>query len=158
MTSRFILEALQRNGGGRLYSIDQPPGDAHTAAQIGVAVDPAARERWRLLAGSSRRELPGLVRQLGRVDLFVHDSLHTKRNVCFEVGCVWPALLPGAFIVIDDIDTNWGFNALMANHPNDRFWVCQAEPVRPDLRRFDHKGLFGIVQPRQTQPTFKFAN
>jgi len=146
VTTRFILEALQRNGEGRLYSIDRPSADTRMAAQIGVAVDGIASERWRLLAGSSSRVLPGLVARLGRIDLFIHDSLHTNRNVAFEVGCVRPALPPGGFMVIDDIDTNWGFNSLMAQHPDDRFWVCQAEPVRPDLRRFNHKGLFGILQ------------
>jgi predicted O-methyltransferase YrrM len=146
VTTRFILEALQRNGGGRLYSVDRPSADTRMAAQIGVAVDGFASERWRLLAGSSRQVLPGLVAQLGRIDLFIHDSLHTNRNVAFEVECVRPALPPDGFMVIDDIDTNWGFNSLIARHPDDRFWVCQAEPVRPDLRRFNDKGLFGVLQ------------
>jgi len=147
VTTRFILEALERNaGGGRLYSIDPVPSDPVAAAQIGVAVDGFAAERWRLLPGSSRRVLPGLVAELGRIDLFVHDSLHTKRNVSFEIGVARPALPPGGFMVIDDIDTNWGFHDLMARHPGDRFWICESEPARPDLRRFNHKGLFGLIQ------------
>jgi hypothetical protein len=76
----------------------------------------------------------------------IGKDVFDDRNVAFEVGCVRPALPPGGFMVIDDIDTNWGFNSLMAQHPGDRFWVCQAEPVRPDLRRFNHKGLFGVLQ------------
>ncbi|HXP05935.1 MAG TPA: class I SAM-dependent methyltransferase [Stellaceae bacterium] len=147
VTTRCILEALERNGGaGRLYSIDPPPSDPAAAAQIGVAVDGFAAERWRLLQGTSRRRLPRLVADLGRIDLFIHDSLHTKRNVGFEIGVARPALPPGGFMVIDDIDTNWGFHALAARHPGDRFWVCESEPARPDLRRFNDKGLFGIIQ------------
>jgi hypothetical protein len=34
----------------------------------------------------------------------------------------------------------------MAQYTDDRFWICQAEPVRPDLRRFNHKGSFGAWQ------------
>jgi hypothetical protein len=146
VTTRFILEALERNAAGRLFSIDPVPSDLAAAAQIGVAVDGFAAARWRLLRGTSRRMLPRLVADLGGADLFVHDSLHTRRNVGFEIGVARPALPPGGFMVIDDIDTNWGFNELMARYRGDRFWVCESEPARPDLRRFNDKGLFGIIQ------------
>jgi methyltransferase family protein len=147
VTTRCILEALERNGGpGRLYSIDPLPSDPAAAAQIGAAVDGFAAERWRLLPGTSRRRLPRLVAELGRIDLFVHDSLHTKRNVGFEIGVVRPALPPGGFMIIDDIDTNWGFHALASRYSGDRFWICESEPARPDLRRFNDKGLFGVIQ------------
>jgi Methyltransferase domain len=147
VTSRFILEALERNGGpGSLYSIDLPPADPVAAARIGVAVDGFAAARWRLLKGSSRRMLPRLIAELGRIELFVHDSLHTKRNVGFEIRVARPALPPGGFMIVDDIDTNWGFHSLSEKHPDDRFWVCESEPARPDHRRFNGKGQFGIVQ------------
>jgi hypothetical protein len=51
-----------------------------------------------------------LVRRLQQVDLFIHDSLHTARNTCFELGTVWPALPPGAVAVVDDIDRSLGFS------------------------------------------------
>jgi hypothetical protein len=28
--------------------------------------------------------------------------------------------------------------------------VCEAEPIRPDLRRFNQKGLFGIILKEPT--------
>lgn len=146
ISSRVMLEALERNGHGRLWSIDPPPVEARLGSEIAVAVDGVAAERWRLVPGTSRRVLPGLLAELGRIDLFVHDSLHTKRNLRFEVAHAVKFLQPGGVIVIDDIDTNWGFHALMRQRPGDRFLVCQSEPVRPDLRRFDGKGLFGIMQ------------
>jgi hypothetical protein len=147
VTSRFILEALERNEtAGSLYSIDLPPADPAAAARIGVAVDGFAAHRWRLLRGSSRRVLPRLVAELERVDLFVHDSLHTRRNVRFEIGIARPSLPPGGFMIVDDIDTNWGFHSLLGEYPHDRFWVCESEPARPDHRRFNNKGLFGIIQ------------
>jgi hypothetical protein len=49
------------------------------------------------------------VRKLKRVDLFVHDSLHTARNMCFELDTVWPALTPGGIAVVDDVDHSLGF-------------------------------------------------
>ena len=75
-----------------------------------MAVPEDLRSRWTYVRGTSRRRLPGLVRKLQRVDLFIHDSLHTARNTCFELGTVWPALPPGGVAVVDDIDRNLGFS------------------------------------------------
>jgi predicted O-methyltransferase YrrM len=151
ISTRFTLEALERNGHGRLYSIDQMHVDPALAAQVGIAVDGFAPQRWQLLTGTSRRLLRRLLAGLGRVDLFVHDSLHTQRNVCFEIKEAKKVLPAGAFAVVDDIDTNWGLQALMTEFPGDRFWVCEAEPVQPDLRRFNKRGLFAVIQNAPAQ-------
>jgi hypothetical protein len=146
VTSRFILEALARNGGGQLWSIDLPP-QLHPELhwQIGLAVDSRLRGRWTYMAGSSRRRLPGLLTQVGAIDLFVHDSLHTEFNVLFEMRQAWKALRPGGAIVVDDIDSNRGFHSFCMTVPHARSWVCQSAPLRPDHRRRDGKGKFGIV-------------
>ena len=39
VTSRFILQALERNGSGHLWSIDRPPMEREWRRQIGIAVD-----------------------------------------------------------------------------------------------------------------------
>lgn len=144
-TSRFILEALEWNGGGTLSSIDRPPLDPAMRARVGLAVDARLKHRWTLLAESSRRCLPKLVSQMGPVDLFIHDSLHTQRNVLFELQCVWPALSPGGVVVVDDIDSNAGYGLFLKRISGFTSLVCEAEPVRPDTRRFNNKGLFGII-------------
>jgi len=144
-TSRFILEALERNGAGHLSSIDLPPLDPLMRKQIGIAVDERFRHRWTLIAGSSRRCLPGLLSRLGEIDLFIHDSRHTERNVRFELDRAWAALKPGGALVIDDVDSNWGFDSFRRTFSGHTSFVCDAEPVRPDTRRFNHKGQFGIV-------------
>ena len=144
-TSRFILEALERNGLGHLSSIDRPPLDPVTRQRVGIAVPRRLRHRWDLIAGSSRRCLPGLLRRLGTIDLFIHDSLHTERNVRFELDRAWAALRPGGALVVDDVDSNGGFGSFLARTSGVRTLVCEAEPVRPDERRFNGKGLFGIV-------------
>jgi predicted O-methyltransferase YrrM len=145
-TSRFILEALERNGHGYLWSIDLPPmlhPDLH--AQVGIAVPAELRSRWSYVRGSSRRRLPALLRRVGSVDLFIHDSLHSERNVSFELDHVWKALRPGGAMIVDDIDLNFGFQSFTKAHPDHLSLVCQSLPMRPDLRRADGKGLFGIV-------------
>jgi Methyltransferase domain len=86
-TSRFILEALEKNKTGHLWSIDLPPLlEPQLHAQIGAAVGDRFASRWSYIKGSSRRHLPGLLSKLGQIDLFIHDSVHTERNVRFELG------------------------------------------------------------------------
>lgn len=110
LTSRVVLECLHRNGTGHLWSVDLPAVDPALHHEIGTAVPEHLRSRWAYVAGTSRRRLPGLVRRLQRVDLFIHDSLHTARNTCFELDTVWPALPPGGVAVVDDIDHSLGFS------------------------------------------------
>lgn len=109
ITSRVILERLQRNGAGRLWSIDLPPLDPSLHGQIGAAVPERARQRWTYVAGTSRRRLPRLLDALGTIDLFVHDSLHTSRNLRFELERAWSALRGGGAIVADDVERNPAF-------------------------------------------------
>jgi Methyltransferase domain len=109
VTARVVLEALDGIGRGQLWSIDLPAVDPALHWQIGVAVRPELRSRWTYIAGTSRERLPGVVSDLGSLDLFVHDSLHTGRNLCFELDTVWPALRPGGAAVVDDIDHSLGF-------------------------------------------------
>jgi hypothetical protein len=147
VTSRFVLEALTRNvGGGHLWSIDLPPQlHPEIHSEIGIAVGHGLRDRWTYITGSSRRRLPDLLADIGPIDLFVHDSAHTTDNVLFEMRQAWASLRPGGAIVADDIDLNWGFQTFCASVPHQRAWVCESEPIAPDPRRSNAKGLFGIV-------------
>ena len=151
VTSRFILEALERNGEGHLWSIDLPPFERDWRKQVAIAVGDHCTDRWSYISGSSRRRLPELLSQLGQIDLFIHDSLHTERNVRFELDRALTALGPSGAIVVDDIDANWGFQSFNQSFPGHKSMICEAEPLRPDLRRFNKKGLFGIIlkQPKQ---------
>jgi len=146
-TSRFILEALERNGTGHLWSIDYPPPlKRGLREQVGAAVGNGFHDRWSYIRGSSRRRLPGLLSRLGQIDLFVHDSRHTEHNVLFELDRAWAALRPGGALVVDDIDLNWGFNSFPRRYSGHRSLICSAEPLQPDPPRFDGKGLFGIIR------------
>jgi len=145
VTSRFILEALERNGGGHLWSIDRPPMEREWQEQVGIAVDSRFQHLWSYIRGSSRRCLPGVLSQLGEIDLFVHDSLHSESNVRFEMDRAWPALRPGGAIIVDDIDLNRGFRSFTQSFSSHHSIVCEAEPLHPDLRRFNKKGMFGII-------------
>jgi len=145
ITTRFVLEALEANAYGHLWSVDLPPvGDLTARNQIGMAVPERLRHRWTYVRGSSRHRLARLLAQPGQIDLFIHDSKHTQRNLLFELNLAWEALKPGGFVVADDIDLNCGFHAFRSAHPASISLVCHAEPLRPDVGRQDDLGVFGV--------------
>jgi hypothetical protein len=150
VTSRFILEALAKHSDGHLWSIDLPPMEKHWQEQVGMAVGDHHADRWSYIKGPSRLRLPKLLSQIGRIDLFIHDSLHSTRNVRFEMDRAWAALKPGGALVVDDIDANWGFRSFLEAFPGRQSVICEAEPLRIDDRRFNMKGLFGIILKEAT--------
>lgn len=145
ITSQSILEAFERNGSGHLWSIDLLPLNPKLQVQAGMAVRDRYKNRWSYVRGSSRRRLPGLLSRLGQIDLFIHDSLHTERNTQFELDAAWAALRPGGALVVDDIDLNGAFGSFIATRSGQTSLTCAAEPLAPDLRRFNNRGLFGII-------------
>jgi hypothetical protein len=105
VTSRVILEAMSLNGTGHLWSVDLPhPFRPELHKETAAAVPTACRDRWTYVRGSSRHRLPSLVSRLQKIDMFVHDSLHTARNMRFELRTVWPAMHCGDLALVDDVD------------------------------------------------------
>ena len=118
VSSAHFLAALRRNHRGRLYSIDLPtrqrgptlrPGEPTIALppghDSGWAVPENLRERWELRTGPSQALLPRLVEEVGPIDLFLHDDLHTAAHLTFELETVRPRLAPGAVVLADN--TSW---------------------------------------------------
>jgi predicted O-methyltransferase YrrM len=138
LSSRTMLEAMQRAQYGRLWSIDLPPMTIHDRrGEVAVAVSEELRGRWAYLEGSSRSRLPTLLSDVGQIDLFFHDSLHSTRNVHWELATAWPALTPGGIVIVDDVDCNWGFERFREAGPGrDPLW-CMAD---------DGQRVFAIVR------------
>jgi len=109
ISTRIILEALEANGHGHLWSIDLPPLLSSWHAVATDVIPARLRSRWTFVRGSSRRRLPALLRDLPEIDLFVHDSLHTEANMAFEFATAWPALRPSGVLVSDDVQLNRSF-------------------------------------------------
>ena len=109
ITTCVILTGLERNRGGHLWSVNLPAVDPALHREIGAAVPPELRSRWTYISGTSRERLPQAVNDLQPLDLFVHDSLHTGRNLYFELATAWPALRSGGAVVVDDIDHSLAF-------------------------------------------------
>ena len=137
VTSRIVLEALRQNDRGHLWSVDLPhPLDHRLHAQTGVAVTEACRARWSYLEGSSRQRLPQLVAEVGHVQMFIHDSLHTAKNTLFEMEQVFSIMPPGGVMLVDDIKSHNGFATFAERHSECRTIVCPSS---------DRVGMFGIA-------------
>ena len=123
LSSAIILEAMARNGEGRLVSIDLPefsdPG-LNTAAdfwdgkggavipagkKVGWLVPEALRDSWTLVLGRSQDVLAPTLSSHGPIDIFIHDSEHSYENQSLEFAAGYEALAPGGLLVATDI--NW---------------------------------------------------
>ena len=122
VSSAVVLAALERNGGGRLHSIDlpehtdtdYPPGtfwEGKKGAAVpkgrepGWVIPASLRGGWELILGDSRQELEPLLDRLGEIDFFLHDSEHSYECMSFELGAARRRLRPGGILACDD--TNW---------------------------------------------------
>jgi predicted O-methyltransferase YrrM len=126
VSSAFVLKALQENGQGVLHSIDVVASTTPDAGRfIGTLVPEELRSRWHLHFGASRRVMPGLLNAVQRVDLFIHDSLHTYWNMRREFATVWPYLSEGGIVMSDDVHRNQAFGEL--KEKKARYWQVVRE-------------------------------
>jgi predicted O-methyltransferase YrrM len=148
-SSSYLLRALHDNGRGRLTSIDLPTTDPHgrvnvegridmstvgSVAEIGCAVPDRLRDRWELILGPSEEHLPKLLRSLPAVDVFFHDSDHSRAVMLWEYRTAWPSVRPGGILLSDDVD--W----------NDAFDTFRSETGGTALKWFGRDGKRGALR------------
>jgi hypothetical protein len=103
LSSALILHAMRRNGSGRLISIDLPSVDLPPQAEgPGWLVEDGLRPRWTLHLGDVRKLLPRLALENSPLDIFLHDSDHSREVQEFEYRTVLPHLGPHGLLVSDD--------------------------------------------------------
>jgi hypothetical protein len=116
-SARLLLEALARNGTGRLWSIGIPKLALGTMEQeaasemadrpIGWLVPERLRGQWELRIGPSEELLNRVFEaEVPRASVFVHDSLHSYERMHSEYGVAWPHLGPGGYLLSHDIHNN----------------------------------------------------
>lgn len=130
ISSAHILYALQKSGKGMLYSVDMPdyeskliatdedykrqnlsfaPADLPDGKTCGWAVPEDLRSRWNLKIGLSGEVLKPLLEGLGSIDLFLHDSEHSYKNMLSEFKTAWPYIRQGGLLIAHDIKWNNAF-------------------------------------------------
>ncbi len=112
----FVLQAIKDNKVGKLYSIDLPFQwyiygnhklhlDSLPAGKMsGYLVPEKLKRNWFLLLGNTKAVLPKLLRKLGKIDIFLHDSEHSYKNMMFEYKQSWPYIKKGGYLISDDIN------------------------------------------------------
>ena len=113
VSSRCILEALERSNHGILYSIDLPREISLSAIppdkEIGWLVPDSVRKRWKLILGDSKEVLPRLLSECGEIDIFLHDSDHSYEHMIFEFRTAWKHLNRNGMLLAHDINQNKAF-------------------------------------------------
>jgi predicted O-methyltransferase YrrM len=149
VSSAYILCAMKENGKGHLYSIDLPAklasadsnqlidkqiyqladGQIHHNYEVGYFVPEYLKDSWTLILGDARQELPQLLDKLGKVDIFLHDSLHTYDHMMFEYQTAYPHIVEGGLLLSDDVLWNRAF-----------YDFCKKQGKKPIIYR-----TFGIL-------------
>tara|TARA_Y100000590_G_scaffold413793_1_gene510000 strand:+ start:434 stop:1240 length:807 start_codon:yes stop_codon:yes gene_type:complete len=109
ISSSYILHALKKNGKGTLHSIDDTFRPWETSKMIGAAIPDELRENWKLVIGKSSDKLKEISLSLKDIDIFLHDSLHTYKNMYFEFELMWSYIKKNGFLLSDDISDNNAF-------------------------------------------------
>jgi len=105
VSSSYFLCSLKKNDSGVLYSIDFTWHEGES----GWIIPKNLRDRWQLIMGRSSSELPPLLNRLKAIDIFLHDSEHTYRNMLFEYQIAWTHLRLSGLLLSHNIDTSDAF-------------------------------------------------
>ena len=76
---------------------------------IGNAIPNEIQDRWKLVNGTSSEKLNELFQSIKKPDIFLHDSLHTYKNMLLEFQTAWPFIKNGGFLLSDDVIGNNAF-------------------------------------------------
>jgi hypothetical protein len=106
VSSSFILQSLEDNKSGALYSIDLPLWER----EVGWIIPDYLRHRWHLIMGQSSDRLLPLLEKVGTIDVFLHDSEHSYENMLWEYQTAWSRLKKGGILLSHNIDANDAFS------------------------------------------------
>jgi len=144
-SSCFILRAMERNGAGKLFTIDLPPdevvpkkskgiGKSHEVLpegeNAGWLIPEWLKGRHTLLKGPSKVHLPTLLEKLETIDIFIHDSDHSYENMMWEFKAAWPHLKNQGLLIADDIGTHTAFPDFCESVKGVRFFIANYGIIR----------------------------
>lgn len=116
-TSLAVLEALEKNGDGNLYSSDFPYFRLENPERyVGIIVEPSAlKKRWNLDLRGDEFALPNIISMLGdkKINLFHYDSDKSYQGRKFAFRTIKSNLANDCIIIFDDIQDNLHFKELV---------------------------------------------
>lgn len=110
-SSAVMLEALEENGSGELWSVDLPAFSPSAESLTGAAMPGRLRssKRWHLGLGPDRKVLPQMLEDAGEIDFFHYDSDKSYEGMGHTFRLVWPRIRPGGVMAVDDVNSNDAF-------------------------------------------------
>lgn len=122
LTSTFILEALKKNGKGKLVSIDLPstqksgPKNQDGFFDLlpprktsGWIIPERLKLKWNIHFNRSCTIMKSKKFLSESIDIFIHDSEHTFQTMWFELNTAWELLNKNGLLICDNIDCNPSF-------------------------------------------------
>ena len=128
VSSYTILSALDANSKGELTSIDLPNRNpthynyydgtvdrVFTPQELtpGWLIPDRLKTRWTLRLGKSEEILPMVDKT---IEMFLHDSEHSYKNMTFEFDWAYLHLTNGGLLTSDDISWNMAFDDFIKKH------------------------------------------
>lgn len=129
-SARAILSAFKEYGlnNSKLYSFDIDP----IVASSELVNDP--QFKLLLISRYSPKEFRDKMYQIGKIDMFYHDSNHSYQHQMFEYKTVWELLNDGGILSSDDV------------HSTDAFIDFSEIVNRPPLMLCDHGKWIGVIK------------
>lgn len=103
LSSSHILQALNENNYGELHSIDYSFRPWESKQMIGAIIPDYLKNRFNLVYGIASKKLKQLLNDNPEIDIFIHDSDHTYKNMMFEYNTSWPHIKKGGLLISDDV-------------------------------------------------------
>jgi predicted O-methyltransferase YrrM len=110
-----ITLAMKRNGYGTLHSIELPDEDK----EYGYLITNECEDHWNLHMGNSKNILPSLLKEIGKIDMFLHDSLHRKKHMRWEFNEAVNNIRNNGVLASHDVLNSRVFQAFAENNGMD---------------------------------------
>lgn len=149
LSSAYILQALQKCGGGTLVSIDindktRLPSDLNDP-NAGWLIPDSLKEHWNCRYERAEDCLPSLMEEQPP-EIFLHDSLHTAEHMAFEFECAVEHMSPGDLILTDNSRFNSVFRDVSKNSfERTAFWKNTKYALSPEKERVDDRFGVGVL-------------
>jgi predicted O-methyltransferase YrrM len=127
-SSFFILNALIKNGKGKLYSIDINPN-------VGSLITEDLKRNWELfiLTKRNKKILEEFLKEIYPIDIFIHDSNHLYYWQELEYNLALKYVKKNGFVASDDVDGSYAFLDFIKRNKLSPFFL------------YDRGKIFGVA-------------
>lgn len=101
-STRIILEAMKKNNSGLLVSTE-------VEKDVGSLVPKELHDRWELVVGNPKTILSSTLRRYDKIDIFLHDSVHSYVQMFGDFVMVEPHIAEHGILLSDDVNENRAF-------------------------------------------------